>query len=148
MPAQSWIDDHIRVLDGDDAYAQVLDDVFHATRQAGSEVLFFCSDDRATRPGEYDAEKRIRANGTRFRSLIEEGNDFTRWPRKEYRQIPKEYFNHNLQIIYGDKVAQMFDGGQTILIIHNAPLATTARNIFDLLWSLMPAMAKGKAERG
>jgi transcriptional regulator with XRE-family HTH domain len=143
-----WIDDMLRVLEGEDAYLRALDDVYHATRKAGGEVLFFCSDDRATRPGEEEAEERIRANGARFRSLIEAGNDFTHWPRKEYRQIPKNYFNHNLQIIYADKVAQMINGGENILIIHNAPLATTARNVFDLVWSLMRPLPKGKGDHG
>jgi hypothetical protein len=49
------------VLDGDDAYLRALDDVHDATRTPGAEVLFFCSDDRATRPGEHEAEQRISA---------------------------------------------------------------------------------------
>jgi transcriptional regulator with XRE-family HTH domain len=139
-----WIDDVIRVLDGEDAYLRMLDDVHQVTRKAGGEVLFFCSDDRSTRPGEEEAEERIRSNGVRFRCLIEAGNNFTRWPRKEYRQIPTEYFNHDLQVIYGDKVAQMINGGEKILIVRNASLATTARNVFNLLWSLMRPLPKGK----
>jgi transcriptional regulator with XRE-family HTH domain len=139
-----WIDDVIRVLDGEDAYLRMLDDVHQVTRKAGGEVLFFCSDDRSTRPGEEEAEERIRSNGVRFRCLIEAGNNFTRWPHKEYRQIPKEYFNHDLQVIYGDKVAQMINGGEKILIVRNASLATTARNVFNLLWSLMRPLPKGK----
>jgi transcriptional regulator with XRE-family HTH domain len=75
-----WIDDVIRVLDSEDAYLRMLDDVHQVTRKAGGEVLFFCSDDRSTRPGEEEAEERIRANGVRFRCLIEAGNNFTRWP--------------------------------------------------------------------
>lgn len=142
-----WIDDVIRVLDGEDAYLQMLDDVFQATRKSGGEVLFFCSDDRSTRPGEEEAEERIRGNGVRFRCLIEAGNDFTRWPRKEYRQIPKEYFNHDLQVIYADKVAQAINGGEKILIVHNASLATTTRNVFNLLWSLMRPLPKAKGDR-
>jgi hypothetical protein len=78
--------------------------------------------------------------------IFEEGNNFTRWPRKEYRQIPAEYFNHDLQVIYGDKVAQMINGGEKILIVRNASLATTARNVFDLLSSLMRPLPKGKSE--
>jgi transcriptional regulator with XRE-family HTH domain len=139
-----WIDDVIRVLEGEDAYLRMLDDVHQVTRKAGGEVLFFCSDDRSTRPGEEEAEERIRSNGVRFRCLIEAGNNFTRWPRKEYRQIPTEYFNHDLQVIYGDKVAQMINGGEKILIVRNASLAPTARNVFNLLWSLMRPLPKGK----
>jgi transcriptional regulator with XRE-family HTH domain len=143
-----WIDDMVRTLDGEGAYLRTLDDVYHATRKTGGEVLFFCSDDRATRPGEEDAEERIRKSGVRFRSLIEAGNNFMRWPRSEYRQIPKDYFNHNLQIIYADKVAQMINGGDNILIIRNAPLATTARNIFNLVWSLMRPIPKAAGDHG
>ena len=139
-----WIDDVIRVLEGEDAYLRMLDDVHQVTRKAGGEVLFFCSDDRSTRPGEEEAEERIRSNGVRFRCLIEAGNNFTRWPRKEYRQIPPEYFNHDLQVIYGDKVAQMINGGEKILVVRNTSLATTARNVFNLLWSLMRPLPKGK----
>lgn len=137
----------VRTLEGEDAYLRTLDDVYHATRKSGGEVLFFCSDDRATKPGEEEAEERIRKAGGRFRSLIEAGNNYTRWPRSEYRQIPKTYFNHNLQIIYADKVAQMINGGKHVLIIRNAPLATTARNIFNLVWSLMRPLPKGKGGR-
>ena len=129
-----------------DAYLRMLDDVHQVTRSLGGEVLFFCSDDRSTRPGEEEAEERIRSNGVRFRCLIEAGNNFTRWPRKEYRVIPKDYFNHDLQVIYGDKVAQMINGGEKILIVHNASLATTARNVFNLLWSLMRPLPKGKGD--
>jgi transcriptional regulator with XRE-family HTH domain len=143
-----WIDDAIRVLEGDDAYLHALDDVHHATRRTGGEVLFLCADDRSMRAGEEEAEERIRANGVRFRCLIEAGNGVMRWPRKEYRQIPRQYFNHDLQIIYADKVAQMIDGGRKVLILHNASLATTARNNFNLVWSLMRPLPKGKGDHG
>ena len=141
-----WTSDVIKTLEGDDAYLRTLDDLHYATQKKGGEVLFFCSDDRSTRPGEQEAEERIRANGVKFRCLIEEGNTFIRWPRTEYRYIPGRYFNHNLQIIYGDKVAQMIDGGKKVLIIHNASFATTARNSFNLLWSLMQPLLKTKGQ--
>ena len=54
---------------------------------------------------------------------------------------PQEIFlHHNLQVIYTDKVAQIFDDGNTIMIIHNPPLATTARKIFDFVWSTLPEL--------
>jgi transcriptional regulator with XRE-family HTH domain len=143
-----FADDVIKVLEGDDAYLRMLDDITYVTHKSGGEVLFFCADDRSTRPGEQEIEERIRAAGVRFRCLIEAGNDFTRWPRREYRQIPGKYFNHNLQVIYADKVAQMIDGGSKILIIRNASLATTARNIFNLVWSQLPPMPKAAAGHG
>jgi hypothetical protein len=50
--------------------------------KTGGEVLFFYSSDRCTRPGEYEAEERIREAGARFRSLIEEGSTTTTSPNK------------------------------------------------------------------
>jgi len=143
-----FIDDHFKFLEGDDAYLRMLDDVYYATYKTAAEVLFFCADDRSTQPGEQELEERLRLSGTRFRCLIEAGNAAVRWPRNEYRQIPSKYFNHNLQVIYAEKVAQMIDGGRKILIIRNASLATTVRNIFNLVWSQMPPLPKAKGEHG
>lgn len=137
-----WIDDMVKVLEGEDAYLRMLDDVYYATHKTGGEVLWFCSSDRCTLPGEYEAEVRIRDAGVRFRSLVEEGQSTPTWPRKEYRQIPTQYFTHNLQVIYADKVAQILDGGRRVLILHNETFTTTARNVFNLIWSLMKALPK------
>lgn len=128
-----WRDDTVRVIEGEDAYSRLLDDI-HATLIAGGESLFMCADDRNQRQGEVAAEERLRASGVRFRSLIEEGNDVVRWSPNEYRQIPSTYFNYDLQVIYGDKVAQLINGGQKILIVHDASFATTARNLFNMVW--------------
>jgi len=134
-------DETVRILEGENAYMRMLDDVLQTTKKGG-EVLFFCSDDRATRPNEIDMEQMIRNNGVHFRCLVEEGNDFTRWPRNEYRQIPSEYFNHDLQVIYGNKVAQVIAGGKKIMIVTNTSFATTARNIFNMLWPQMRPLPK------
>jgi len=127
-------DDTVRILEGENAYIQLMDDIFYATRD-GNEVLWFCADDRSTTAGEIEAEERIRTSGTRFRCLIEEGN--TERSDEEYRFIPSEHFKHDLQIIYGDKVAQLIFEGKKILIIHNASLAQTERNKFNMIWPLM-----------
>jgi transcriptional regulator with XRE-family HTH domain len=141
-------DDAIKVLEGDDAYLKMLDDIYYAVHKTGGEVLFFYSNDRHTRAGEYEAEVRIRDAGGRFRSLVEEGITTTAWPVREYRQISKKYFNHDLQVIYADNVAQAINGGEKIVLIRNASLATTARNTFNLIWSLMPPVRKAKGEHG
>lgn len=123
----------IQVMDGSQAYPRLLDDIFYATRD-GSEVLWFCADDSNPRVGEIEAEERIRSSGTRFRCLVEAGTETIRWELSEYRQIPTEYFNHDLQVIYGHKVAQLINGGEKILIIDNASLARTERNKFNMIW--------------
>jgi transcriptional regulator with XRE-family HTH domain len=132
-----WKDDTVRVLEGEDAYLDMLDEIYKTLHKTGGEVLWLCSNDQLPLKGEYEAEMRIREAGVRFRSLIEEGKTETMWPRSEYRQIPSRYFHHNLQVIYGKKVAQVLEGGKRILIIDNRELTAAARNLFDLIWSLM-----------
>jgi transcriptional regulator with XRE-family HTH domain len=127
------IDKDIRVIEGDDAYAQLLDDIYYDTRD-GSEVLWFCADDTSTRPGEIEAEERIRTSGVHFRCLIDEKNNFMRWPPEEYRKIPSTYYNHDLQVIYKNKVAQLVESGKKIMVISNASLAQTERNKFNYIW--------------
>jgi transcriptional regulator with XRE-family HTH domain len=130
-----WADDVIKTVEGEDAYLRMLDDVYYVTHKKGGEVLFLYSSDQFSTQGEHDAEIRIRNARVRFRSIIAEGKTDTVWPRTEYRQIPKKYFHHNLQVIYADKVAQVIDGGERIIIIRNQSFAQTARNTFDLIWS-------------
>jgi transcriptional regulator with XRE-family HTH domain len=132
-----WKDDAVRVLEGEDAYLDMLEDVHKTLHKKGGEVLWLCSNDQVPLKGEYEAEVRIREAGIRFRSLIEESKNETVWPRSEYRQIPSRYFHHNLQVIYANKVAQVLEGGKRILIVDNRELAAAARNLFDLIWSLM-----------
>jgi transcriptional regulator with XRE-family HTH domain len=132
-----WKDDTVKVLEGEDAYLEMLDDVYKTLHKDGGEVLWLCSNDQVPLKGEYEAEVRIRETGIRFRSLIEESKNETVWPRSEYRQIPSRYFHHNLQVIYANKVAQVLEGGKRILIVENRELAAAASNLFDLIWSLM-----------
>jgi transcriptional regulator with XRE-family HTH domain len=144
-----WKDDTVKVLEGEDAYLDMLEDIYKSMQKSGGEVLWLCSNDQVPIKGEYEAEVRLREAGLRFRSLIEEGKTETVWPRSEYRQIPSRYFHHNLQVIYANKVAQVLEGGKRILLVDNRELAAAARNLFDLIWSLMkmpPKPEKRNAE--
>jgi transcriptional regulator with XRE-family HTH domain len=144
-----WKDDAVKVLEGEDAYLDMLEDIYKTLQKSGGEVLWLCSNDQVPIKGEYEAEIRLREAGLRFRSLIEEGKTETVWPRSEYRQIPSRYFHHNLQVIYANKLAQVLEGGKRILIVDNRELTAAARNLFDLIWSLMkmpPKPEKRNAE--
>lgn len=136
-------DDVVRMLEGKNAYMGMLDDILATTAATGGEVLWLFADDGVSRPGEHEIEQRIRDNGVRFRVLIKQGNQITTWPLEEYRQIPAEYFNHDLQVVYGDKVAQVLSGGDKIMIINNPSFATTSRNLFNMLWPIMRKLEKG-----
>lgn len=128
-------DNHVRLLEGDNAYLQMLDDAFYALKDGG-EMLFMCSSDIHSVPGEAEAEQRLRETGIRFRSLIEEGKPNTIYPAREYRVIPKQYWAHSLQVIYADKVAQVLDS-RKILLIEDPVFAAMQRNSFNLIWSFL-----------
>lgn len=143
-----WKDDTVKVLEGEDAYLDMLEDIYKTLHKSGGEVLWLCSNDQLSIKGEYEAELRIREAGIRFRSLIEEAKTETVWPRSEYRQIPSRYFHHNLQVIYANKVARVLEGGKRILLVDNRELAAAARNLFDLIWSLMKMPPKPEKRNG
>jgi hypothetical protein len=77
VKAQSCIDATISVLTGADAYLHMLGDVYAATRNVSvAEVL--CSDDRAARPGEQEAERGIRATGPAISLIVAACNHWRR----------------------------------------------------------------------
>lgn len=67
--------DTITVLDGTNAYARLLDDIFYATRD-GSEVLWFCADD----------SDRVRARSKQKNASGRRAHAFVVWLRPEPRR--------------------------------------------------------------
>lgn len=127
-------DNTLRVINSGDPYMQLLDDVL-LTLQAGDEVLFAFVRNALSPPEVIAKDMLMRQQGIKFRSLIEEGDNYCLYPLKEYRCVPKEYFQNNTQVIYGDKVGSMIGGNKIALIINNKNFAETQRKIFDLIWS-------------
>jgi len=131
----------IVILEGDDCYLQLLDDIHHTTKGGKGEVLFLYYDARLTSEFETDAEIRIRREGIKWRFLCEEGNTHLPFPLEEWRWLPKEFFKRNIQVIYGGKVALgcYIDKSRELttkmVIVDSAPLAESARNSFEFMWA-------------
>ncbi len=134
-------DDTLRVIEGDDPYLQLLDDVYY-TLKDGGEVLFAYISNRFSSKAVIQSQIRLRRNGVKFRALINHDDEFCFYPLNEYRQIPARFFENNTQIIYGNKVGSMIDGNKKALIIHNASFAETQRRAFNLIWTLHKAPKK------
>lgn len=128
-------DEALQTIDGRDCYIRLMDDIYHTLKDVGGEVLFFCADDRVSTPDEVMAENRLRAAGIRFRNIIEDGNETILGDPQEYRSIPSIYFHHELQVVYGNKVAHFMHGQTRIVVIKDKSCAAQARKMFELVWN-------------
>jgi transcriptional regulator with XRE-family HTH domain len=134
-------DGTLRVIEGENPYLQLLDDVFY-TLKDGGEALFAHVSNRLSSKLVIESQLRMRRSGIKFRALICEGDNFCVFPLSEYRQIPSDFFENNTQIIYGEKVGSMINCNKNTLIdkkaliINNASFAQTQRCAFNLIWTL------------
>ncbi|MDD3181288.1 MAG: helix-turn-helix transcriptional regulator [Alphaproteobacteria bacterium] len=130
----------VTVLEGQDSYLRLLDDVFHNLKDKGGEVLIWYADNSVSPQAVVDSEERMRKQGIRFRFLVEEGDTFLYFPLGEYRWIPKKYFRNAVIEIYADKVAlNIYPNLSTqhisnVIIIENPALAEAMRNAFNFMW--------------
>lgn len=139
--------DAIQILEGEDCYLRLLDDVFHTLKDhRNRELLISCADDRKSPPAVNDAYRRIRKAGIKMRQLVEEGNTYLMGDVSEYRYIPKTHFINRVLVIYGEKAALVLDNESKILIFKDDVMAYVQRNIFDLLWETLPKASKSTAD--
>ena len=126
----------VRVLQGEDSYLRLLDEIYHTMRGRGGDVLFFFVDDRVSSPEVVAANKRLREAGIKCRYLCEEGAPSLDYPARDYRAVPSRFFHNALQIVYGDCVAQLFGGESSkTLILRNEAHAESQRRLFELIWT-------------
>lgn len=127
-------DNTVTVLEGKSCLVRLYDDIYHALKDTGGEVLVLCADDRSLEPEVMLAENRLRAAGIRMRQLIEAGNEMHVGPDNEYRTIPSAFFHHEMQVVYGTRVASCLSSKHKVVIINDGSWATMARKTFDLMW--------------
>jgi predicted transcriptional regulator len=126
------IDRTLTVMEGDDVYLRVLDDVFESC-SSGEEVLFMMVDNALSSEGVIERDKRNREKGITYRHLVSEDASTFLYPDTEYRLIPKERFINNVIVVYADKVATFIDQWKCLLVT-NADNAAAQRNLFELVW--------------
>ena len=128
------IEETVKIIDGPSAYYELLNLILESGAYQ-DEILFMFADNKVSPPEVVEVQKRLRDAGAKFRFIVDEGNDFYRYPKKEYRKVAKNFFNHDVIVIFSDHVATLIDKGAQILIVHNASLAETNRRIFNFIWA-------------
>jgi len=125
------------IIDGDDAYLRLLGDVLKELRgRQDAEALFFFVDNSKSSKETVEANRLLRGSGIKCRYLTRENPERLDFPAKDYRAVPEEYFYNAVQIIYGDKVGQVYDEGQKrAIIIKSRDLAEAGRRMFALFWN-------------
>jgi DNA-binding XRE family transcriptional regulator len=127
-------DEPISVLDGDSPYLQLLERAYALMKGNPGEILFMFADNRISPPEVVEAQLKLRDAGCTFRFIVEEGNDFYRYPKNEYRKIAKEFFNNDVVMVFSGHVGILINKGKQALFIHNASLSDTIGKFFDFVW--------------
>ena len=128
-------DGAVRVLQGDDSYLRLLDEIYHAMRGQGGDVLFFFIDDAKSPPEVVAANRRLRDAVIHCRYLCSENPARLDFPARDYRTVPARFFHNAVQVVFGHCVAQHFGGESTkVLIIRNEAHAESQRRLFEMIW--------------
>lgn len=141
----------ITVLEGDNANAKLLEDIYQTLKDKGGEVLIAGlaePDDGNTPLRDFIAAhiERLQAAGISERILIETGDTNIIAPAHWYRWATARNFSDTPFQLYGDKLA-MIDWGppQQITILNHRRYATTFRNLFNQAWDKAPLIeVKGR----
>lgn len=130
----------VQVLQGDDANARLLDDIYETLKDKGGAVLISGLRELTNkRTKEYQnllahLERLQKANITE-RILLEEGDMNFVAPEEWYRWVPKEYFSPHTFQLYGNKLALINWGPpQEVIVIHSPFFADSFRKFFNFAW--------------
>lgn len=139
--------DIITVLEGDDCYLKLLDDVYHTLKsEDDKEVLISSADDRVSPAEVNDSYRRMRNAGIKMRQLVQEGNEYLMGEMDEYRYIPNEFYVNRVSLTYGKKFAIVLENENKISIINDRVLADVQRKTFNLIWSYLERPVKSVAD--
>lgn len=137
----------IRFIEGDDCYLRLLEDVVATlANKDKAELLIFFGDDSVSPKAIVEKYRLLRAAGVRMKQLVREGNKFLMGELHEYRYVPKEHFLNRVCVVYGDKIAMVTKTDiKRVVVITDAELAGTQRNLFELIWSKYPVPVESDA---
>lgn len=134
-------------LTGADFWLKVLDDVYDTLiDKPDRELILLCSDDRESSPVAVDRNRKMRNAGIRFRQFVRESNTYLLGPVAEYRWVPKERFHNTVSVLYGDKIAVCSEDNTKAVVIKDAALAATWRNLVELLWQSLEQPDRSTAD--
>lgn len=133
-------DNDIVVLEGEEVYLQLLDEIYDTVRDQNSETLFFNVNPKFLSEKEIRGITRIKHAGSRRRFITEEGNTHLIFPIDEYRWISKKFYKRNVHVVFGNKVAvgcsldKPTETTTKITIINSMSFAEATRNLFEFVW--------------
>ncbi|MGE3284176.1 MAG: hypothetical protein AB7O13_24795 [Alphaproteobacteria bacterium] len=125
----------VRVLQGENSYLRLVDEVYHTMRGRDDDILFFFVDDTLSSPEVVSANNRIREAGIKCRYLCSESPARLDFPPKDYRTVPARFFYNAVQVVFSNCVAQHFGGESTkVLILRHDAHAESQRRLFEMIW--------------
>lgn len=132
--------DNVQILKGTDALKLLWDDIFHALRDGGGEVLITNVDEKRTLEVEpqalMDHLKRLKDNGISERLLSCEGDSCFLMPKEYYRWISKELFTFGTSTyLYADRVAFQMWRESIIVLIQSPDAFEAEKRRFEQLWA-------------
>jgi len=132
-----FVPDVIQVIEGDDCYLRLLDDVYYTLRkESNPELLISCADDRVSPPEVNEKYRKMRAEGIRMRQIVRDSNKYLMGPLEEYRYMPEKYFINRVSLIYGSRFAIVLSDATKISILKDPVMADLQRNLFNFMWSV------------
>lgn len=131
-------DDFITIFekfDEDDlVYLRLMDDVYNTQLKQPGEILFSFVDQSLAPEAVIDRQSMIRKTGAPMRFLVKHGDTHLRFPKDEYRYLPKGQYLTNPCIVYGNKFALMVNDWEKVVIINDPAVAELKRKEFDIIW--------------
>jgi DNA-binding XRE family transcriptional regulator len=140
-------DTGIATIDGDNWWLDTLDDVHKSLiDQKDKELLLLCADDTKSSPETIEKYKAMRKDGIRMRQIVEEDNTYLMGYENEYRWMPKEFFVNRVSLIYGNKYVICADDNSKAIVISDAELADTQRQVFEYMWNTLKEPTRSTAD--
>ena len=130
-----------RLLEGEDMYVEVWNDIFETLRHTGGEVCIgFCTEREPAHSNLTELQdhlKRLEEHNITERILSCEGDDYFLQKPECYRWLPYSiYKSGNLFFVYGDKVVTQYWNGSVSMIIENKKIAQHELKRFEYLWEI------------
>lgn len=131
----------VRILQGEDANARFIDELYETMKDSGGEVLIsgLIEPDPTKDKKTYDLVKahiaKLQDAGINERILIREGDKNIIAPADWYRAMPKEYFAPFTYQMYGNRLG-IIDWGppQEVIVIESERVLASFRHLFNFAW--------------
>ncbi len=139
----------VRILEGDDAYIRLLDEVFLKASPEKAEVLFSAADDRRSAEVVVEKTRMMRRSGIPMKFLVKDGDTYLMGKLDEYRWMPEElYVDAEVKLIYADCVAYYIPwrGTPRVVIVQDKHIAEENRRGFYYVWNNSKTPSKTTAE--